>query len=532
MGRRSRAKLFSPHSRNTGSPLVRRICLAAIGIILLLAALTVVGYYQLLAYLQGDSFRQSINESARHSLHAGQVELLSNLRIKSNRISLEGINLAHLRQVEMARATGINAEINRTALLGRHLHLHKLSMEDATLIINTGGKAATSKGKTSPRKQKGRQPAKKSKKNTTPARQPEPAGFALQPQSAQLDAFECRDTDLHLVHLGHTYQLLGASVTASPAPKIAPQAWQLHAENARFHTPFPFLRDSSIKSASVIYNGHHIDLTDSRIMLTPGEMRAKAHYDMQQHRWTADLQVNKGNLHRLLNEDWKKRLSGDLYGRLVLTGNKNGVGTATGNISLQNGILEALPILSQIPLGNTYPYRSIELEKSDCQVLFPYVDHQAGEAWLFDDINISAKGGILLVHGHILVGRDRRLGGTLTIGLPEQVIEGLPLSREMLIEKLFTASGPEEGYLWVKMNLSGTLDAPQEDLSIRLTTLLGKQLGDTLMKAPASLMLDTLFRRSETEEKATESGQPSDSPVETPIKAATEAAGSLLQSLF
>ena len=62
---------------------------------------------------------------------------------------------------------------------------------------------------------------------------------------------------------------------------------------------------------------------------------------------------------------------------------------------------------------------------------------------------------------------NKRLGGTLTIGLPEQIAETLPLPRELLANKLFTASGSEEGYIWVNMNLSGTIDAPQEDLSVR-----------------------------------------------------------------
>lgn len=527
MGRRSKAKLFSPHSRNTNSPLLRRICIIAAAVIAVLALLLVVGYYQLLAYLQSDSFRQSMSDTARSSLKAGQVELLSNLRINGSRVSTDGINLAHLRQIEMARVTGINAELNRAALLTRRVHLRKLTMEDASLIINTGSKA-TSPGSKKPA-------AAKSKQAPAPgkpaARKAEDAAPTLDSESLQLDYFECRDTDIHLAHQGQTYQLLGADVTASPAPKIARGAWQLNAENARLHTPFSYLRDCSVKSATLIRNGNSLDLTECRIMLSPGEMRTKAHYDTRQHRWTADIQVNKGNPHRLLSDDWKKRLHGELYGRIVLTGSSKGVGTASGNLSLQNGVLEGLPILSQLPMGNTYPYRSIELEKSDCEILYPYRDSKAGEAWLFDKINISAKGGILLVRGHVIVGRNQRLGGTLTIGLPEQIAESLPLPRDVLADKLFTASGSEEGYIWVNMNLSGTLDAPQEDLSVRLTTLIGNQLGDIITKGPASLMLDALFRHSPTKETEPEQQESTPAPASS-IQSAAEAAGSLLQSLF
>lgn len=528
MGRRSKAKLFSPHSRNTNSPLLRRICIIAAAIIAVLALLLAVGYYQLLAYLQGDSFRQSVSDTARTSLKAGQVELQSNLRINGSRVSTDGINLAHLGQIEMARATGVNVELNRAALLTRKVHLRKLTMEDASLIINTGSKTTSSTSRKKPAAQKNKQNATTRKPDS---RKAEDAAPTLDSESLQLDYFECRDTDIHLAHQGQTYQLLGADITATPAPKIARGAWQLNAENARLHTPFSYLRDGSVKSATLIRNGNSLDLTECRIMLSPGEMRTKAHYDTRQHRWTADIQVNKGNPHRLLSEDWKKRLHGELYGRIVLTGSSKGVGTASGNLSLQNGVLEGLPILSQLPMGNTYPYRSIELEKSDCEILYPYRDSKAGEAWLFDKINISAKGGILLVRGHVIVGRNKRLDGTLTIGLPEQIAETLPLPRELLANKLFTASGSEEGYIWVNMNLSGTIDAPQEDLSVRLTTLIGNQLGDIITKGPASLMLDALFRRAPTKETGAEQQETAPAPAST-IESAAEAAGSLLQSIF
>lgn len=509
--------------------MLRRICLLTASIVLGLILILVVGYYQLLAYLQSDSFRQRVSDTARSSLNAGQVELLSCLRIQGSRLFTDGINVAHLGQVEMARATGINAEINRAALLTRRLHFHKMSMEDASIVINTGSHAVPQRQqkKTGTRKNKRRQQLSKTDSRKQPAKKIAP--LALDSDTVRLEHFECRDTDIHLAHQGQTYQLLGAGITATPAPKIAPGAWQFSIENARLHTPFTCLRDSSIKSATLVRAGNSLDLTECRMMLTPGEMRTKAHYDIRQARWTADIQVNKGNMHRLLNEDWKKRLSGELYGRLLLTGDSAGVGTASGNISLQNGLLEALPILSQLPIGNTYPYRSIELEKSDCQILYPYNDHKAGEAWLIDKININAKGGILLIRGHVLIGKDSRLSGTLTIGLPEQVADALPLPRELLVNKLFTASGSEEGYLWVNMNLSGTLDAPQEDLSIRLSTLIGKELGQAVIQGPASLMLDTLLRRPAP---AGQDEQTAPDAPGSPVKAATDAAGSFLQSLF
>ncbi len=536
MARHGKGKLFSSHGRGAKKTLAKRLIIVGAAVLSLLIALLIAGYYQLLAYLQGDSFRQNLEAQARQHLHAEQLEILSNLSIRSSRIAIDGIQLSKASGIEQARASRISADINRTALLSRKLHLRKLSMEEASITCRSGISTTLPAAQAEPasRKSKAARPAKA-----------EASTVALAPISKnpiQLDLFECKDTDAHLIHNGRMFQLLGANISATPAPRIGTGAWQLNAENARFHTPFAYLRDSSIKSATVVYHGSNLDLTECRIMLTPGEMRTKAHYDLKRQRWTADLQVNKGDVRRILNEDWKRRLSGELYGRMVLTGNHTGVATASGNLSLQNGILEGLPFLSQIPLGNTYPYRSVELDKGECQILYPYNSPQLENAWLFDKISLSAKGGLLLVHGHIIVGEGGRLGGTLTIGVPEHIVESMPISQSELSEKLFTADGEEEGYLWVNMNLSGTIDSPKEDLSIRIATLIGANLGDIAVKGTASMLLNTLLKNTsparpaesvvDEDELEDDSDTTSPAPAPSPIKDAADAAGSLLRSLF
>lgn len=495
--------------------------------------LLVVGYSQLMSYLQGDDFRQRLADGMKRGSGAATVELSSNLTINGNRVSAEGVSIARCRNIREARASRISLELDRSALFSRKLHLYKLSMEEASLAYDTGA-SNSPKSEPAQRKSASSKPRRKSpvKRKTAPAKS---SDFSL--KEFELEHFECRDADLSLTHQGKAYQLLGANISANPAPRLGPDAWQLNAENARLHTPFSYLRDSSVKSATAVYQERMIDVTECRVMLTPGEMRIKAHYDLKAGGWTTDLQVNKGDVHRILNDDWKKRFSGELYGRMLMTGSGEGVSTATGSFSVQNGVLEGLPFLSQIPVGNTYPYRSIELEKADCQVLFPYNGDKIQNAWLFDKINLRSRDGAFLVHGHIIIGSDRRLGGTLTIGLPRSIAAAFPLSPDELTNKLFTASGNDDNYLWVNMNLSGSLNHPQEDLSIRVATLAGQNLTRFLKDVPkgkAADLLNTLLQQKPATPAAEEPSEPSPAAT-TPgnlINDAADAAGSLIQSLF
>lgn len=510
---------------------LRRICIAGSIVLVSLIILIFIGYSQLMAYLQGDSFRSFMTDSARKVLHASDFELHSNLIINGKRVSLQGAELSGVNKIQKARASRISTEIDRAALLGRRLHLTKLSMEEASLVLSTGTDKTAGQTGSAKTARKG----SKKKAGTTRKTETASAGssfFSL--KEVQLDLFECKDTDLSIRHNTSLYQLLGANVSASPAPRIGKNAWQLNAENARLHTPFQFLRDSSVKTATIVYHDDSVDVTECRIMLTPGEMRVKAHYDIKQAQWGVDMQVNKGNLHRLLNEDWRKRVSGDLYGRLTMTGRGSSTVTGTGAFSVQNGVLEGLPFLSQLPIGNTYPYRSIELEKADCQVQFPYDSATIRNAWLIDKINLSSRDGSLLVQGHVLIGSDRSLGGTLNIGLPRNIVQVLPLPKESITDKLFTTRESDSDYLWVKLNLSGTVDHPQEDLSIRISTLVGDSILSSIRnqsKGSAADLLNILLQQKRSEapaENTTDSTPESNSAIQN----AVDAAGSLLQSLF
>lgn len=508
---------------------LRRICIAAAIVVVSLIILLIVGYSQLMSYLQGNDFRQRMVTGIQHSTGATTVEINSNLTINGSNVSVEGISVAGLNNIREAKAAHISADIDRTALFSKRLHLRKVRMEEASLALSTGSAPTAETPAKKTRKKKRKTIAKASK-------QPEVSknDSFINTANWELDLLECQDADLHLEHNGKPYQLLGANITALPAPRIGRNAWQLTAENARLRTPFTFLRESSIKSTTLLYQGNTVDATECRIMLSPGEMRLKAHYDLRSLRWSADMQINKADLHRILNDDWKKRATGELYGRLTLTGKGSDPVTGTGAFSIQNGVLEGLPFLSQLPVGNTYPYRSIELEKADCQVLFPYDSDKIKNAWLFDKINLRSRDGAFVVNGHVLIGTDRRLGGTLTIGIPRSTVESFPLAQEVLTGQFFTATGNDAAYLWVNMNLSGTIDKPQEDLSIRIATLTGNRLGELLKEIPkgnASSLLNLLLQQKKEQPAGTDTPSAKPQPGNL-LQNATNAAGSLLQSLF
>lgn len=478
MARRKKTNLFG-HKGETGRAW-KRLLLGTAAVLGGLAILGVVAWYQALAYMQGESFRHTLEEHLSHHMRAQRVELHSTLNIDGERVNEEGLSVEQAGTLSSAKAGRVSMEIDRSALLGRRLSIRKVSVEEAELVFE----------------QKTVKKSKKAKKGrvTAAGTSPVPAAPAAEPKSFfslqgwDMELMECKDTELTYRRGGEDYSLQGCTVTTTPLKK---GGWQHTAENGRLHTPFALLRGASVRTATMQQDAGGLSLTDCRIMLYPGEMRIRAHQDAATQKWSANIALNKASIAPLLQGDWKKRVSGELYGKATLTGEQGVLTAGEGSLSLQDGVLEALPFLSDLPAEGGYPYRHLALDKAECHLSFPYAapEHNIAEAWLFDNINISAKNGLLRVRGHVIVGTDGALGGTLTIGLPKSIVSALPMAP--IWQGLFNARG-EEDYLWLNINLSGTLDEPEEDLSVRCAALMKNALPNEAGQAAATA--EQMFR--------------------------------------
>lgn len=485
MSRRRQRRAIRNRGRGKGTTSRRKWLLTWVPVTAaILLVLPFICYYQLMNWLQGSDFREKLEFIIRNKAQAAQVNIPENLSIDDDTITLPTISLSRVDLLRSFTAERVAATIDRHKLLQRELDISKLTMEEPTIVLDW-----------------------KALGTALPPILAEEDGIwsNLSPRSLLLHHFECKDGSLEL-HNGETlYSLAGCSISAEPLTGKQKGEWQINIENGRVHTPLSYLQNCSVKSATLLYSPSALALSECRFMLTPGELRARGSLRNADKQWFLELKANKANVARILNNDWKKRLIGELYGELKLTGHGSNIHKATGNLSLREGHLEGLPILSQLCLANTRPYRSMALEKADCRVNYPYSlpAHNIHNAWLFDKIDIRSAEGSLIVRGHVIIGQDRSLHGSLTIGVPESIATALAAISAEAVSRIFVAEG-EPGYRWVNINLSGTLDAPQEDISARLMTVLGSTIPAAAAGAAgkaarsASDLLQSIFSGSST----------------------------------
>ncbi len=501
------------HGGSTCPPMLRKAMLCGLAGIGGLILLGFIGYAQLLSYLQGEDFRDLMERTLANKARATTVEITGTLGIDANRVSVQGIKVRRADSLQEVEGRSIHAELNRSALLDNELHLTRLMVEEGELSLDADRAA-----------------------EKLPEVRKAAAGFLsrLAPTHTKLERLDCNDFNATLRLGGKDYTLADSSLSATPAPRQGKGAWELRLNNGRVHTPLPILGDSNLKNATLTLGEKVATLSDARFILSPGELIVNAVRERRNGEWSADIRANSVDISRLIGEDWKKRLTGNLYGRLRADGNGEGLRQAEGKLSLQQGELVALPFLENLPIGNSHPYRSLRLEKATARLSYPHADTSRNiqKAWLLDEIDLRAEGGWLRVRGHALVDGDGSLGGTLLIGLPDNIATKLAPVDAPLHQRLFNAGG-DEGYLWLRLNLSGSLSAPQEDLSVRLMTLLG---GDALPQA-ADTLRQILLPQKDEQNPAEEDDTPpaTDTPgrlMNEAGKAAGEVIGSGLRSLF
>ncbi len=502
-----------------------------------IAVLLVVAYVSLLHWLQGDGFREKIGDYMKHAVQAQEVSIPENLQVDGGKITLPEFTLRKAKFFDELSVGKLHVGLDRWALFRRILRMRQFSAEELRLVIRPG------EAQTPPAKSDTSSPSRQKPPRTTAAPRPTASRQRAFFKSVQAHSFEAHYADTTIVLSNREYGLKGYRLVATPYPEGGRDAWTLAIENGRVVSPFSWLRESGVKSAAIRWTADEVTLTSCRVLLSPGDIRAVAQYKPKSGKWTAHADIRRANVERLLHSDWRKKLTGALVGHLDFTGHVNEAWEAHGELRLEDGVVEGLPILSELDFHGTSPYRTLKIEKADCKISFPYSDaqHNIHRAWLWDDIDVRAQGGVLVVRGRVITGQDGSLSGTLRVGVPKQLLTQLGLADTPLAARLFNAMPELPDYAWLHVNLSGTLDDPHEDLSVRLATVLPQCISSISGSAVQSLrgVLSTFIPANLIPPDSQERQQDSDdehgrekSPTPNPIDKAKEAVQKGLNLFF
>lgn len=227
--------------------------------------------------------------------------------------------------------------------------------------------------------------------------------------------------------------------------------------------------------------------------------------------WQANLEWNRVPLADWVAADWRQRLTGELAGELSLSASGATPPQGKGKLWLENGVLTALPVLDRLAAWTGVErFKRLVLDVAETQVT-------AGPAEQVFDPVVLASHGLLRLQGRLALRGDQ-LDGQFWLGVTPETLRWLPGASE----HVFTETAPDgpPGLRWTRVNLTGTRQAPREDLSQRLVEGAGKAALDLPAEVAAqggALLLEPLLGK--------QAGQP-----DTLLKNATDTGGKALES--
>ena len=427
-----------PQATNTSGPRQRRwgrwVLFGAVGVVLLVVLAALGFSLWLSSFLHGEKFRVLASEKTSEVLRGdGQYMPFhwNGTSVYSDGYAAHGLPGGAYSEL---RADQIRAEFQPQGVFHRAWQINELSIQRLQVTLGGGGAVGT-------------------------PRPTEPAATQSSWAPNRLELLRTQIQDLNLSWSNGALQQVRLVVEPEGTALVGrgfggqfrQTGWPvLHVDHvqARFQAPVLFVTDSLLK------------IGDSEQLIVTGEVDGGRDGAM-------DLQVKYSGLviTPYLPVDWRARLKGNASGEARVTGKwdgKEGV-KVTGRIGLNDGVLEALPVLDQIALfTQTVQFRRVTMQKASAE--FVWTQQKLAVQKL-----VMESEGLLRVEGDFVL-EGGQVAGVFQVGVTTSSLRWLPGSQK----RVFTVD--RDGYVWTTVHVSGPVDNLKEDLSSRLVVAAGTEV--------------------------------------------------------
>ena len=329
------------------------------------------------------------------------------------------------------------------------------------------------------------------------------------PSEAELDGIDVRDLAVKAILDEGLAIASGMSVHAEQAG--AKGAYRAEIEGGTIRVPFAMVPELRVDRARLRYQDGHVFLTDATLAAwAGGRIHASGELEMKSRQFSIEGDASGMKCEDVLNADWAKRLTGDVRSNFTAH-NRSRVPQASGKLTIQNGVLTALPMLDALAAyADTRRFRVLSLSEAHTNWRW-----QKGEVSLTN--LVLASEGLVRVEGSITI-RGRAIDGMFRLGLAPGTLASIPGAET----DVFLPG--ERGLLWTTLRISGTLDDPQEDLTDRLIAAAGMRMFDQIPETGEKVIKFTHSLLGEPSSKTIEKGV---KLIEESSKTVREVSGSL-----
>jgi len=241
----------------------------------------------------------------------------------------------------------------------------------------------------------------------------------------------------------------------------------------------------SIETLTASYRNGNIFLRNADIRLKEGgEIKATGDIEFHPVPYVhLQIDLKKLAISPFIPKEWKNHLTGVANGNITIKGDPLNPETQqiAGTISLADARLEAIPALDQLATFlKAFEFKSIRIHFAEATF------SKKGKAIDVSQFHIESTGNFNTM-GNFKINEKQALSGQCQLGVATSFFRWLPI----IGTKLFPLE--QNGYRWTTVQLSGTLAAPQEDLSSRLVNATAEAVSEAangLFQDPKKIIKD------------------------------------------
>ncbi len=438
MSRRSRKRKISGENRWLGKAVAGVL---GLGLISLGAA-----YWMLRSYLHSDAFRKFLSVEAGDT--AGVTGEFAPFHWEGLAVDTDAFAATGAGLVSGLRAEGLHTEVGLGGVRRGVWEIRGSSVRRLEISVD-----ATKQADANADPGLSLKAGKKAKR---------PAWF---PSEAELQGIDVRELVVKAILNEGLAIASGMKFHAEQAG--AKGAYRALIEGGTVRLPLANAPELRLDRIRLRYQDGRVYLTDARLAAwANGRIDGRGEWDMNSRQYSIEGDATGMKCENVLSADWAKRLTGDVSSDFTLN-NSPGFPRASGKLTVQNGVLTALPMLDALAAyADTRRFRVLALNEA-------HTDWR----WKKGEISLAnlvlAAEGLVRLEGGITI-RGQAIDGLFRLGLAPGTLATIPGAETDVF-----APG-ERGLLWTTLRITGTLDDPKEDLTDRLIAAAGLRMFDLI----------------------------------------------------
>lgn len=311
------------------------------------------------------------------------------------------------------------------------------------------------------------------------------------PKDAELESLEIGDLGLQIITKKGLATAKGMSVMVSPAR--GKQAYNAEVIGGKLTLPLALAPQLRVQRVEVAYRDGSAFVRNAELTgWKEGRIAATGESNFLQKTHAYDGNVDGVSCDEVLNENWARRLTGDLSSTFKFTKTPNSQ-VVSGDLKITNGTLTALPMLDALAAyADTRRFRILQL--NDARTRWQV----ANDEILLTNLVLGSE-GLIRLEGSISI-KGEKVDGSFQLGLVPGTLANIPGAETHVFKP------GRFGLLWAPIRVTGTLSDPKEDLTQRLTDAAGARMFEMLPETGEKVYKFTRNALGETPTKVIETG--------------------------